>query len=144
MDGSWYDRSRHYSTPKTINSQTKFSKLLTGNGKANKKKQINKGEMQLASVTRKKITIKNNLHWDNWPVYLTTTTVVLIVLWKINSFRAYVNRQETSGDSRLKKLGVHCGDKEKSRWANINASPAWWLSVVMKIDLLRLTLSNPA
>jgi len=24
VGGSWYDRSHHYSTPKTINSQTKF------------------------------------------------------------------------------------------------------------------------
>jgi len=130
--------------PRRLTAKQNFQNYWQETEKQTKKKQINKGEMQLASVTRKKITIKNNLHWDNWPVYLTTTTVVLIVLWKINSFRAYVNRQETSGDSRLKKLGVHCGDKEKSRWANINASPAWWLSVVMKIDLLRLTLSNPA
>jgi len=25
--GSWYDRSHHYSTPKTINSQTKIFKI---------------------------------------------------------------------------------------------------------------------
>ena len=36
-----------------------------------------------------------------------------------------------SGDSIMKKLGA----KEKSRGANINVSPAWWFSVVMKIDL---------
>jgi len=41
-----------------------------------------------------------------------------------------------SGDSRMKKLGGHCGAKEKSRGANINVSPAWSFSVAMKIDLL--------
>jgi len=30
-----------------------------------------------------------------------------------------------SGDSRVKKLGEHCGAKEKCRGANINVSPAW-------------------
>jgi len=30
-----------------------------------------------------------------------------------------------SGDSRMNKLGCHCGAKEKSRRANINVSPAW-------------------
>jgi len=29
-----------------------------------------------------------------------------------------------SGYSRMKKLGGHCGAKEKS-WANINVSPVW-------------------
>jgi len=32
---------------------------MTGNLNANKKEEINQGEMQLASVTTKKITIKN-------------------------------------------------------------------------------------
>ena len=48
--------------------------------------------MQLA----KKSPTIINLHLDsNWPVYLTRTTVVLIVLRKRNYFRAYVNTQET-------------------------------------------------
>jgi len=42
-----------------------------------------------------------------------------------------------------KKWGGHCGVNENSRGGNINVSPAWWLSVVMKIALLWLTLSNP-
>jgi len=45
--------------------------------------------------------------------------------------------QPCSDDSKMKKLGGgNCGAKEKSRGANINVSPAWWFSVVMKIDLL--------
>jgi len=62
------------------------------NQNAGKKKEINEGEIQRA---RKSSTIMN-LHWDNWPVCLTTTMVglVLIVLPKGN-FCAYVNRQET-------------------------------------------------
>jgi len=32
--------------------------------------------------------------------------------------------QMDSGDSRMKKVGGHCGAKEKSRRANINVSPA--------------------
>jgi len=66
---------------------------MTGNRNAIKKEEINVGEMQIANVSRKKIT-NNNLHWDNWLIYMTTTTVVLIVLQKRNSFRAFVNRQE--------------------------------------------------
>jgi len=33
-----------------------------------------------------------------------------------------------------KNWGDHCGAKEKSRGANMNVSPAWWFSIVMKID----------
>jgi len=79
-------------TPKTINSQTKIFKMNDMKPKRKQKKEINEGEMQIASVSRKKII--SNLHWDNWPTYLTTTTVVLIVLQKRNYFRAFVNRQE--------------------------------------------------
>ena len=57
--GSFYDRSQHYSTPKTVNSQTKIFKTHDRKPNANKKEEINEGEMQLASVTRKKI-INNN------------------------------------------------------------------------------------
>jgi len=64
---------------------------MTGNRNTNKKEEINEREMQLA---RKSPTIIN-LPWDNWPVCLTTTTVVLIVLRKRNYFRAHVNTQET-------------------------------------------------
>jgi len=67
---------------------------MTGNRNANKKEEINEGEMQIESVSRKKIINKINLHWDNWLIYLTTTTVVLIVLQKRNYFRVFVNRQE--------------------------------------------------
>jgi len=42
----------------------------------------------------------------------------------------------------MKNNGGHCGSKEISRGANINVPPAWWFSVVMKIDLLWLTLST--
>jgi len=35
VGGSWYDRSQHYSTPKTINSQKKFSKRMVGNRNVN-------------------------------------------------------------------------------------------------------------
>jgi len=35
------------------------TKRMTGNQKANKKEEINHGDMQLASVARKKIAIKN-------------------------------------------------------------------------------------
>jgi len=41
-----------------------------------------------------------------------------------------------------KNWGGHCGAKEKIRGGNIIVSPAWWFSVVMKIDLLWLTLPN--
>jgi len=35
----------------------------------------------------------------------------------------------------MKKLGVDCGAKEETG-GNINVSPAWSFSIVMKIDLL--------
>ena len=41
-----------------------------------------------------------------------------------------------------KNCGGTAGPRKKVG-ASINVSPAWWLSVVMKIDLLWLTLSNP-
>ena len=37
----------------------------------------------------------------------------------------------------------NCGAMEKSSVANINVSPVWWFSIVMKTDLLWLNLSNP-
>jgi len=61
-------------------------------------------------------------------------------MYKISrGFRRVLFRYDNvmiSGDSRMKKLGGHCGAKEKSRGANINVSPAWSFSVAMKIDLL--------
>jgi len=99
VGGSWYDRSQHYSTSKTVNSQAKIFKTNDMKPKrTHKKKEINEGKMQIASVTRKKITNKspnNQSTLRQLTVNLTTTTVVLIVLRKRNSFRAYVNRQET-------------------------------------------------
>jgi len=38
---------------------------MTGHRNANKKEEINEGEMQIASVSRKKITKRLNLHLDN-------------------------------------------------------------------------------
>jgi len=76
-----------------LTTKQKFSKWRTGNRNENKK-EINEGDMQLTAVTWRKSPAVINLHWNNWPVYLTTTAVVLIVLRKRNSFRAYVNRQE--------------------------------------------------
>jgi len=46
-----------------------------------------------------------------------------------------------SGDSRIIKVEVHCGAKVKSR--NINVYLALWFFIVLKIKLLRLTLTNP-
>jgi len=37
---------------------------------------------------------------------------------------------------RKKVGGGHCGAREKRRGANINVSPAWRFSVVIKIDLV--------
>jgi len=64
---------------------------MTGNRNANKKEEINEREMQIARISPTII----NLNWNNWPVYFTTTTLVLIVLRKRNYFLAYVNTQET-------------------------------------------------
>jgi len=47
-----------------------------------------------------------------------------------------------SGDSRMKKVGDHCGAKEKVGGGNINVYLAWWFFIVLKIKLLWLTLSN--
>ena len=70
--GSWYDRSHHYSTPKT--AKLKFSKRMTGNWNANKKEEINEGEMQTANVFRKNITKKliyvETFDWYAWPQHL--------------------------------------------------------------------------
>jgi len=41
-----------------------------------------------------------------------------------------------SAVSRIKKIGGHCRAKVKNRGANINVSPEWRFSIVMKIDLL--------
>jgi len=68
---------------------------VTGNRNANKKEEINEGEMQLASVTRNKSPTKINLHWDSWPIYLTTTTVV--VLRKRNSLALMSIDKKCSG-----------------------------------------------
>jgi len=42
-----------------LTTKQKFSKRITEKRKANKKEEINEGVMQLASVTRKKITNNN-------------------------------------------------------------------------------------
>jgi len=44
--------------PRRLTAKQKFSKWMTGNRNANKKEEINEGEMQIASVSRKKITNK--------------------------------------------------------------------------------------
>jgi len=59
VGGSWYDRSQHYSAPKTVNSQAKIFKTNDRKPKC-KQKKLNEEEMQLASLTRKKITNNNN------------------------------------------------------------------------------------
>jgi len=41
--------------PRRLTAKQKFSKSMTGNRNANKKEEINEGEMQIASVSRKKI-----------------------------------------------------------------------------------------
>ena len=51
-------RSQHYSTPKTINSQIKLFKMNDSKPKR-KQKRISEGEMQIASVSGKKITNNN-------------------------------------------------------------------------------------
>jgi len=56
-----------------------------------KQKEISEEEMQIASVSKKKI---NNLHLVYIETIDRTTTVVLIVLQKRNYFRAFVDRQE--------------------------------------------------
>jgi len=38
VGGSWYDRSHHYSTPKTINSQTKIFEMNDTKPKRKQKK----------------------------------------------------------------------------------------------------------
>jgi len=42
--------------PRRLTAKQKFSKRMTGNRNANKKQEINEGEMQIASVSKKKIT----------------------------------------------------------------------------------------
>ena len=54
--GSWYDRITQL--PRRLTAKQKFSKWMTGNRNANKK-ELNEGETQTASVSRKKIT--NNI-----------------------------------------------------------------------------------
>jgi len=48
--GSWYHRSHHYSTPKTINNQTKIFKMNDRKPKRKQKEEIKEGEMQIASM----------------------------------------------------------------------------------------------
>jgi len=59
-----------------------------------------------------------------WNFCLRALPAVAILEWKT----------ERGGTARTRK---YVGE------ANINVSPAWWFSVVMKTDLLWLTLSNP-
>jgi len=57
---SWYDTEVSITRlPRRLTAKQKFSKWMTGNRNANKKEEINESEMQLASVTRKKITNNN-------------------------------------------------------------------------------------
>jgi len=63
--------------------------------------------------------------------------VIIIIMEKLNNLPVAQEYNLPSDDFRMKKLGGrHCGAIEKSRGANIKVSPAWWVSVVMKIDLL--------
>jgi len=59
---------------------------------------------------------------------------LVIVMWLL---------LRSSGDSRFKKVGKPIQDQWKRRVSNINVSPTWWLPVVMNINLMWFTLSNP-
>jgi len=69
-------------------------------------------------------------------------TIFNEIKFHVNIFLGLVGRMHPLHPPCVRSW-VHCGAKKKSRGANINVSPAWWLSVVMKISLLWLTLSDP-
>jgi len=64
---------------------------MTGNGN---KKEISDGKIKYQVCLGGKSPTILNPHWGSWPMYLTTTTVVLIVLQKRNFFCDFVSRKE--------------------------------------------------
>jgi len=80
--------------PRRLTAKQEFSKWVTGNRNANKKEEINEGEMQLASVTRKKVTNKNESTLRQLTDILDHNNCSPNRFVKKHSFRAYANRQK--------------------------------------------------